>query len=221
MADSEVEVYNMAMSELGTFSSLVGTTDERREAELCNLWYPTARKRVLRTAPWSFALGYRRLALQATRDNDADWVVGDPSPGWLFSYGTPNDFLWPRFMTDYRQFLFAGQTISTNSANPLLAYTRDEDNVSRWDVDFTRAVAFDLAAHCAPGLVGIAAQPAMFQQAESIIMAARASASNEQQFMLETTPSWIAARGSSIMSPQQPYLYPPAEYITTGFNNLG
>lgn len=221
MATSEVDIYNMALSQLGTFSSLVSPSDNRREAELCRTWYDNCRRRILRSAPWGEALAFRRLSLTAERDNDADWVSTNPAPGWLFAYSVPNDFLWPRFISDFRKFGFYGTSITTNSESPIIAYTKDETNVSRFNPDLERAIAFDLAAHIAPGLTNLNAQPAMFQMAQSVLDDAKAAALNEMNEVLETIPEWIAVRGFTGAAPQTPFLWPSAEYMPTGFNNLG
>lgn len=226
MATTEVEIYNMALSALGTFSSLAATTDRRREAEVCRIWYPLCRDRVLRSAPWSGATAFRRLALLATRDDTADWVSTDPAPGWTYAYGVPNDFIWPRSLSAYEQFemsMIAGnRVILSNSQSPIMAYTFRQTNVGLWDPELQVAVAYDLAAFISRSLNGSRDdQISMFRLAQEVILPARAAASNLLQRDLESSPDWLQARGGALNSPTVPFIYPSAEYITSGFGNLG
>lgn len=228
MPASAVTVYNAALSSLGYGVSLTSTNEVDRGAELCNIWYEVVRDGILSAAPWPEATAYSRLALIAERDDDADWVSTDPTPGWNYAYGVPSDFLYPRNLSDYARFSMAmrGNTrtiITNNAAIPILFYTRRLEQVYLWNANLFNAIAHGLAAHIAKGLTGKDSDVIRgYQLANEKIIDARASALNMmEQPSLESTPDWIAARGYAGSGPQAKFLYPPAEFTVSGFNNLG
>lgn len=226
MAIDLVTVYNMSLSSIGAGSSLQSTTEKDRGAEQCNIWYESVRDQIMRSAPWPTLTRYKRLGLLVERDDDEDWVATDPPPGWLFAYGVPADYLWPRHFTDYAQFLpsqiASTHVLATNVETPILIYTGRETNPGAWDVDLRMAIVHGLAAHVAKAITGKEAdQVNAFNLAQEKINMARQAASNQVQQQLEVVPSWIAARGFALQGPSTPYVYPSAEFAMMGFNNLG
>ena len=227
MPADAVTIYNMALTSLGYGVTLTSTNEIDRGAELCNIWYETVRDGILKAAPWPEATAYSRLALITERDDDEPWVETDPPPGWLYAYGVPSDYLWPRYMSDYQRFIVTmrGNTriIATNQETPILIYTRRLEAVHLWNPDLVNTVAHGLAAHIAKALTGKDSDVVRaYQLANEKIIATRAAASNEtEQPSLEWTPEWIAARGYAGAGPSHKYIYPPAEFTLSGFNNLG
>ena len=84
---SQVDIANMALSNLGIALGIQSFNDKTAEAKACAFWYPIARNQLLRSAPWNFAYGYQVLA------SDASNVPGTvmAAPGWSYAYQYPND----------------------------------------------------------------------------------------------------------------------------------
>ncbi len=56
MAASVVEIFNLALSNIGSTQQVVSTADTSKGAVQCGLWWPKARDLVLRAGPWPFAI---------------------------------------------------------------------------------------------------------------------------------------------------------------------
>lgn len=223
MATSVVDIYNWALATVGTKARVQSPTEASPEAEQCTLWYETVRNQVLAAAPWASAKSYKRLALSVERDDDEAWVATDPAPGWRYAYAYPSDLLRPRFLTTYLQFEVGVNSLNqrvlyTNQEDAILCYTKRQTRVDLWDDELQAAVATALAAHIAMKLTGnIDRVRLATAQAVDKIIAARAATANSPQMQLEAVPEWIAARGSSLMAPSRPYIYPNAEFYVSGF----
>lgn len=227
MAGSELNVYNLALTMLGSEGSVQSLNEESREAEQCGLWYETTRDLVFSAAPWNSLTGYARLATAAHRDPDEAWVATDPPPGWLHSYALPADCLRPRYLSSYAPFVPTVlqnnlRVIATNEETPILIYTVRQTRVDLWGVDLIMAVAHALAAHMAKAITGKDSDlQNMWQLADERVRIARANFANEQQYALESNPEWITARGFGLAAPTSRYLYPNAAFIPMGFTGLG
>lgn len=227
MAQDLVGLFNLALSAIGTRSIVATPNEESREAEICNLWYPTVRDQVLRSAPWSSARGTARLALLKERDFDLDWEEGDPEPPWTFVFAQPSDMLYPRHLDSFQQFQLGIRRFTVNDVltqtpaiyahaeTPLFVYTFRQDKMNYWDADLYSAVAQALAAAIALPLHGKAgrAQLAM-ESANNAIIQARVNAANESMTQLDHVPDWLAARGVSSTSSPSGYVYPNAPLLT-------
>lgn len=105
MVTTQYDICNMALSEIGTQSTISSFTDGSNEAIQCGLWYDTLRKRLLRAAQWGFA------RTQATLAQVADAIPDNTSPyPYLFSYTYPSDCLKLRYIL--------ATPITTNGAPP-------------------------------------------------------------------------------------------------------
>lgn len=226
MAQSVLKCWNQAVSALGV-GEVIGAEDEISvAARQCNIWYESVRDAVFRAAPWASLTGYSRLATQAIRDTDEDWVGTDPTPGFGYAFKLPANFIRPRYLSSFGQFEMAnvGDTpvLVTQEATPILTYTRRDIAVANWDVDLFLAVSFGLAAHIAKGITGNDADLAnMFQLAQEKILQARTNNANQQNQQAESIPTWIQARGNNISMPSARYLYPSAEFSMMGSMPLG
>lgn len=227
MALIDLDICNMALSALGVEDSLSSLSETGVAAEQCSRWYSLTRDLVLRSAPWSSAKGYSRLALLVERDNDEDWLVTDPEPGYSYAYGLPNDFIWPRFLSDYTRFVLGsvGETpaLMTNVETPILFYTKRLLRVDLWDVGLQHAVAYALAARISKRVTGKDSDlQNMFALAKDLVDTAIAQDANAQQDTpQETVPEWIAVRGYGGSGPTSRYVYAPATFTLSGLNNLG
>lgn len=226
MATAEVEIYNLALSALGTSSSVASVSEVSREAEQCALWYEPVRDQIFRAAPWPRLTGFSRLALSVERDQAVDWVITDPDPKWGFAYALPSDYIRPRYLSTYVQFQesMVGDlpVLVTNAETPILTYTRKIARVDLWDPDLTMAVVFGLAAHIAKPITGKTEDLRnMFELAQEKIYTARMNARNSDNASNESIPEWLSARGYGGNAPLSKYIYPSADFTVAGYNNLG
>lgn len=226
MAADEVGIYNMALSALGTRAAVAATNEGSPEANACSTWYEPVRDQVFRAAPWPSLTGVARLAVKAERDDSVGWATTDPEPGWRFSYLQPSDMIRPRSLADFSRFkigLSADNTkiLLANGEQAILTYTRQVKFVNLWDIDLQQAVAFALAAHVAKKITGnLSDVNAMFSLAGDKIATAREHSANENNFYLETTPEWLAARGYADNAPVSRYIFPNADFSLSGFGNV-
>lgn len=202
MANTKLDVFNLAMFQCGTRNDIAQVNEQSREAEVCRFLYDKVRDHVLRAAYWSCAKKHKRLALLATRDTTLDWVEADPEPGYLFTYAAPDDFLFPRYLTTFERFTPGvtgdAHVIYSNVEEAVLAYTFRQENVALWDPNLFMAMGHALAAYACMPLNGKPSR-AQFnaQQANNLILEARVANANSEDNQLDSIPPWIAARGYS------------------------
>lgn len=102
---TDIDICNMALSEIGTQSTIASFAEQSNEAIQCALWYDTMRKRLLRAAQWGFA------RTQVTLTQVADAIPDNTAPfPYLFSYAYPDDALKIRYILQ--------TPITTNGAPP-------------------------------------------------------------------------------------------------------
>ena len=91
---SVVDICNMALSEVGNRAQMITSlTESSDEANQCNLWYDTLRRRLLRTAPWGFCR-YQTVLAQI-----GDLIPDQTSPfPWLWKYAHPSDCIKMRYV---------------------------------------------------------------------------------------------------------------------------
>lgn len=85
MADSLTTIFNMALGNVGVSQLITGPNDTSKAAMQCNLWWPTARDRVLCASPWHFAT--ITVLLQ-----QIDTAIYQP-PEYAYAYAYPADGL--------------------------------------------------------------------------------------------------------------------------------
>lgn len=219
MAQDLVSLYNMACSAIGTKARISLPTEKSREAEICQLWYPTVRDTVLSAAHWSSARAVASLALLADRDLNVGWVDGDPSPDWLYAFALPSDYLYPRYINQYQQFelgIIGTNRVLFSNYNPTtLLYTKRQDNPVLWDPLLYRAVANALSAAISMPLHGKASRTKLaLELANSAIMEARTNLANKDQSMRESIPDWLSVRGVSQPQAISGYIYPFGPLLT-------
>lgn len=222
MITDEVSIYNLALSSIGTRSSVALPTEKSREAEICRLWFGPVRDRVLRAAPWPSTRAWARLALLKERDYDDRWVADDPEPEFLYAYSPPSDMLAPRYLAGYQRFTLASYpgnklAIMTNQHQALLCYTKKQPVIGLWDAGLQMAIVNALAAHIALPLHGKTARARnALEQANTLIMQAREEAANDDVDSTESIPPWIAARGYTGTLNETRYIYPNGSLFSAG-----
>jgi hypothetical protein len=211
MAETEVDIYNLAVAQLGVESSIGDRDEESREAELCRLFYDTVRRKLLAAAPWSFAKKSRRLTLISEAEDT--WADTMPEPEWAFAYQRPVDMVYPRFTSQYSRFILGNvgdqPAIMSGEENIILTYTFDAKNVALWSPWFVDAMYFGLAAHIARPLTGKRDLTGdLLNLANQHVLTAREIEGNADNQTLETLPPWLNARGAGGPVFPDRYIYP-------------
>lgn len=218
MAQSQLNLYNMALAACGADYSLSATNEETIPASVCNLWYENVRQTVLRAAHWKSAKRYARLTEEAERDLSADWVTTDPEPGYAFSYALPSSLLAARYLTDFSQFDIGydndkkilscniGGSAATDA--PVLCYTIDVTDVTLFEPDLYQALIYGLAAHISMPLTGkVARVRGLLELANGVLLSARAATANEMYVVYNQFTERLQARGFTHNIPSI-YVYP-------------
>lgn len=218
MAQSQLNLYNMALAACGADYSLSATNESSIPASVCNLWYENVRQVVLRAAHWKSAKRYSRLTEETERDQSADWVSTDPEPGYAFSYALPSGLLAARYITDFAQFDIGydndkkilscniGGSAATDA--PILCYTVDVTDVTLFEPDLYQAIIYGLAAHISMPLTGkVQRARGVIELGNNILLEARAATANEMYVLYKQYTERLQARGFAHSIPS-PYIYP-------------
>jgi len=221
MAQSQTNLYNMALSAVGSRAKISLPTENSRAAEECQIWYDSARQTVLRAAHWQAAKKYFRLSLLNTRSDSAAWLATDPEPGWIYQYSAPSDMLAARNLSGFERFT-VGTDFTTNVRSiecdiedALLHYTFDQTDLSLWDASLYQAIAFALASFIAEPLTGKRSRVRdVTDKANAIIREARAQTLNEMSGRIEYLAEWHEARGFSGGVSSARYIYPFGNLIS-------
>ena len=220
MVDSVVGIFNLACSIIGTRSTIATEDEASKEAEECVLWYELSRDAVMEAAHWPSTRAFDRLGLLAERNTSADWVLGDPEPGYKFAYSLPNKMLRPWYLTNFDRFTLGLHNnervaVMTDTEKPILMYSRKQVSVETWDAQLKMAVSHALASFIALKLTGKVTRTKNNQErANQIIGEARAAAANSREDQYESIPEWYQARGIGIAAPQKRFLYPYGALIS-------
>lgn len=213
MATDAVVLYNLALDKIGARANISLPSENSREAEACNRWFPNIRDQVLASAPWPEATKMERLALLGTQA-DSVWVPGDPRPDLTNSFALPTDCLRPQYLSDYSHFTIQSfddenRALMGNSSSPILIYTFRQTLVSMWSSELQMAIMYGLAASICAGLTGKTSRAKLLmEQANQHIISARETAANTNNERFESIPDWIVARGYSDGRSQSQYFYP-------------
>lgn len=213
---------NLALSAIGTRSTIASFTEGSAEANAIALHYDPALEAVLQAARWNFA---RKQAL-LTVLKDATQGQSVPTP-WLYSYAYPSDctqgrFVMPTVMVNLPSSVVGTPTapsavgtavrflvstdvdpnnnqvlvILTNQPQATFVYTARVSNPNLFDGQFVEAFRYYLGARICMQLTGDkTATAAAFKQADALCKAAAASNGNEGLTVIDSVPDWIKARG--------------------------
>jgi hypothetical protein len=215
-----VDLYNQALSKAGTRSRLVTVNDVKREAELCNLWYPTVRDIILKAFWWPTARTLIQLTTRTEQPADGTWVDYGPPPQWQYAYTLPTNYLYPRYISTFEPFetgqIADVKMLFTNAYNPIFEYTKRLTDQLDSDIQLYNAIINGLAAYITEPLSGRGATAnAMLQQANGIILEARLAAANEKQTEYEHIPDWLAVRGFMSVSNPSRFFWPVGPLLGT------
>jgi len=212
VAQSQVNLYNLALSACGHDYTVAAVDEQSIAAETCELWYENVRQVMLRTAFWSSTKRSLRLTLEAERDNNVDWVAADPLPGYSYSFDWPSNMMAARYLSTFGQFELGydndGRTINTNEEEPILIYSVDVTDPTAWEPDLYQAMIYAMAAHITMPLTGkVARRQSNLQLALDLIMSARANNANEINRLFHYQSTSLRLRGYS-SGPEIPYIAP-------------
>lgn len=116
---SDTEVANLALSKIGTRSTIASLTEDSNEARAINLVYENVRDQVLGMAFWNFAkktvnLGVLKAAPGAagsTSTGGPTWSPDWPAPPWLYEYAYPSDAIQVRMIMPQMTTGFPGDSV--------------------------------------------------------------------------------------------------------------
>lgn len=225
MSASVVDIFNWALGAVGNRARVQSPTEASDEAEICALFYENVRDQVLRSAPWSSASAFKRLAQSGEQDDSVNWDESFPAPQYRYMYTLPSDFIWPRYLDGFAQFDLGvndknQRVLYTNTFGAVLRYTKRQDRVDLWDADLQAAVAYALAAHICMKLTGSQDKTRLITaQAIDKILSARSTAANAPLVVYDTVPEWISARGYGGTAPLPIFIYPAAEFSFAGLSS--
>lgn len=161
MASSTLEVWNIAMTNLGIGTEIASITERSQEAQACNRVSDIAIDEVLRSWGWPFCKKNVALALVTSKGD-----TGHPTTEYLYSYRYPSDCLQARkILSEVRNDSRAsrwtyeemadeqGTLIVTDKQYAVLEYTSNVGrNPGRWSADFVTALAYLISSRVAPRL---------------------------------------------------------------------
>jgi hypothetical protein len=191
MPASVVSISNMALSRIGTRSSITSLNEASTEALHCKLLFDQARDATLEAHDWVFAR--KRVAL-------AD--LGTPPGGWSHRYALPSDCIAPRFLetgtrTERRaSFRIEGRDLLADTDGATLVYTARITDPALFPPSFASALSWGLGAELAIPLTG---KESLHQRCAQMWQSAinTAAVNDANADAPDETPDalWIAARG--------------------------
>lgn len=220
-----ITLFNSALSATGNTANVSDPDGQSREASICRLHYPAARKKIFGAFSWPELTAYERLALRAVRDFSQTWLPTNPTPGYSFRYAYPERCARPRYLFDYSRFEISlsetdEQVINANTAEAVLVYTKDVENPALWSSDLFDAVTYELAARINMSRSGKQnLTDSLRNQAASLIIEASVAQANSDDTYSEAIPAaWLAA-GFAVPE-QARYYYPTETYSIVGRLNV-
>ncbi|MBR3655282.1 MAG: hypothetical protein IKR34_02270 [Candidatus Gastranaerophilales bacterium] len=133
MGYQKIEVYKLALRNLGTSNEIQNINLEDRNCMILNLYYETARDKVLMDHDWNFASTYRVLALAGDNQNFVH-------PKFIYKYDYPNDCLMVRGLYLYNQQNLSNDEVISfynmrNSHSEEGSNDLDEDGLKRQEFE--------------------------------------------------------------------------------------
>lgn len=191
MAMSDVQIANMALSNIGVAQQIANlTTEQSVESNTCALYMQQALEGTLEDFSWPFATAYQ--AMGKVVDNSAVTTPFD----WLYAYRYPSDCLHARRLVTYLgrrdpnppPFRIGadsqGRLVWTNDTNGILEYTFRIKDYNQLTPLFAEAMSWKLGGFIAPALSrvkGIADKSEVLYLRK--LAKAEVEAANEQQQM--------------------------------------
>ena len=193
---SEIDIYNMALSHIGSTVTVADKAERSVERITCSRFYETCRDALLsyKACDWRFAETSVLLA-----------DLGNPPTNWLCRYAMPNDCIRAMFlvidglpnpradqMLIYQvAYAESGRVILTNQPAAELRYIKRLEEAERFPSYFVEAMALRLASMIAmPIAKSNSLRDELVQRAEQAAQIAMAAAMNEAQLEQEPRSSY-------------------------------
>ncbi len=195
---SSTKIANLALSHVGTKSTIESLNEDSAEAKECKLWYDFAREETLKAHNWSFARKRFTLALH-----------GDDAPDeWAYRYQYPADALAIHHLVNPAGAAadpvpFAVEmnndgmtkTILTDLESACAVYTFNQQVTAFFTPYFIKLLARLLAHYVAFALTGkMSLANKQFTIYETLLPKAPAHDANEGQKAPPRDVDWIRAR---------------------------
>lgn len=145
---SLVEIYNMALAELGA-EAILSTDEGSTNADLCNRFYPIVRDSVLRSHPWNCAI-YRQ---------DLSRLVAAPIFEYTYQYQLPSDPYCLRVLgiedeSEDTNYKIEGRYLLTDEDAVAIKYIGRVTDPNQFDSLLTEAIGLRLASRLALPVTG-------------------------------------------------------------------
>lgn len=172
---SQIALWNLALSRLGDTANVASPDERSRQAELCRMFYDSARRSVLQMRNWSFATKTRALPLVLADDAaDRRWAFTYDYPEdalhlfHLFPAGAPQsvphtdsaratepDFYPPAQIGDFEVGInyLNQKVVYTNMDQAVARFVVDIVDTGRWSPLFNEALSWFLASQIAGPLI--------------------------------------------------------------------
>ena len=215
MVQTVLEIYNAALSAVGSKGRLLTTGDKSKGAEECNIWFDAVVRMAQEAAYWSCCRQMEYLTPLNERDFNVNWATNNPDPKFRYSFGLPTDLLRPWHLANMERFdlrfdnVLERTVLSTNTQNPVLTYAAFRGNPVHWTANLRMAVVHGLAAYISIPITGDQTkQRTNVQLADLHIQQARTISANYTEDHYEHVPEELAARGYAMSSNPTRYYYP-------------
>lgn len=103
---SVVEIYNMALGNIGHSDPVAATDEQSKPARVCSQWYEMCRDEVLKEVEWPFATAFKALSK----------LTSVPTEDWALAYDYPQDALKARYIVMGRRRVHTYDRIPFNIA---------------------------------------------------------------------------------------------------------
>jgi len=171
-----VDLYNMALNNLGHDQTVTAITDVTAEAAWCNRYYAQSRREVIRLAKPNWAKRTEALDDQEVPD----------SPKWEYSYPRPGGCMAIEGVVDSDgvavDYALEGDLILTDCEEGYVEFYADEEDLDVWDPQIVAAISAKLAAYIAHPLTGSVDKRRLMEQVfQTALSDARVLDANEDR----------------------------------------
>lgn len=195
-----VEICNLALSSLGSKSTIQSLEEASVEARQCKLHYNQARDTVLAASTWSFA----------TKTDTSALLVSNPPGDWTYAYAEPADLVkMHRIVSEigriepplpYERGILNGQRVLfTDTWSPVWRYITNSGATGTYSPAFVNALVAQIAMRLAmpltrkPDLRMAAAKDYAIAVREAIAVDANENSENGEP---DYAPEWLVERGA-------------------------
>ena len=193
MSYSQVQIYNMALNNLGVSASIQNTTQQDPRSVTLNNFYGVALRQVLKDFDWNFA----------SKDRELTPTFNTPAnPKYQYEYDYPNDCISARQILNSDKVQFevvsnesGARVINTTISPATLRYTRYVDKETYFTPEFAIALSWYLAFLVALAITGSSdKRRELFAIYKDMINSSITSIAQEGYEDNEKDADWLEAR---------------------------